>query len=285
MYTDFFGLRDLPFRLTPDSRFYFDSRTHHRALSYLIYGLHKAEGFVIITGEVGAGKTILVDHLLSRPELTRHRICQISTTQLEPDDLLRMVATGFGQPTDGIAKAGLLTGLQHALIAVHRQDCQPLIVVDEAQNLSLQALEELRMLSNLQADSKPLVQTLLVGQPQLRHALAKPEYEQLAQRVIATCHLDPLRADDTRAYVEHRLECVGWTGDPQINSDVFQVAFHASGGLPRRLNVLFDRLLLFAFLEEMHAIDRPTVERVIGEMTREGLLPMLRQALRNGGPA
>jgi putative secretion ATPase (PEP-CTERM system associated) len=285
MYIDFFGLRDLPFRLTPDPAFYFDSRTHHRALSYLIYGLHKAEGFVIITGEVGAGKTILVDHLLTRPDVARHRICQIATTQLEPDDLLRMVATGFGVSTDGVNKAALLTNLQHALVAVHRQNLQPLIVVDEAQNLGLWALEELRMLSNLQADGKPLVQTLLIGQPQLRQFLAKPDLEQLAQRVIATCHLDPLRAEDTKAYVEHRLQCVGWTGDPAFHNEVFQVAFHATGGLPRRLNVLFDRLLLSAFLEEMHEIDRSATERVVGEMAKEGLLPVLRQALRNGGPA
>ncbi len=272
MYTEFFKFRDRPFQLTPDSRFFFESRTHKKAASYLTYGLHQREGFVVVTGEVGAGKTTLIEYLLSRLDLSRYCIARIFTTQVEADDLLRMIASAFEVSAPGKDKASLLSGLQDFFERTNARNVRPLLIVDEVQNLSLSALEELRMLSNLQLGNSPLVQTFLVGQPQFRETMASKDLEQLMQRVIAASHLESLTADETYGYIEHRLKCVGWSEDPAIGDQALHIIFSVTGGIPRRINLLFDRLLLSCFLEQQHEITPALVDEVVVDLKRENLL-------------
>ncbi len=282
MYTEFYALSDLPFQLTPDPRFFFDSRGHHGAMSYLVYGLDKAEGFIVVTGEVGSGKTILIDRLLSRLDGAEYAVSQLETTLLGPDDLLHIIAMGFGASTEGMSKATLLASLRAMLLQLRHTGVRPLVIVDEAQNLPLPALEELRMLSNLRTDRGPGVQVILVGQPQFRDTLATPDLEQLRQRVVATCHLRALEAEETRAYIEHRLTNAGWSGDPVIRDEIFALVYRVTGGLPRRINLLFDRILLLGYLEETHEIGRDLVQQVVLEMRAEGLLPNIQIAANEG---
>jgi len=282
MYTAFYGLSDLPFRLTPDRRFFFGSRGHERALAYLTYGLDQADGFIVVTGDVGTGKTTLVEHLLSDLNKDWFVAAKVVTTQLEADDTVRMVATAFGIAANGVDKASLLGQLQSFLASNHRGGKRSLLLVDEAQNLSVRSLEELRMLSNFAAGHQPLLQSFLLGQPQFRAIIGKPELEQLRQRVIASYHLGPLKPDETQAYVHHRLRTVGWQKDPQFADDVFPMIHQESGGVPRRINTLCSRLLLSAYLDEAHVINRETVRSVVYDLAEE--LPLSPQAPAAAAP-
>jgi putative secretion ATPase (PEP-CTERM system associated) len=270
MYTAFYKLEGRPFQLTPDYRFFFEARPHKRAISYLNYGISQGEGFIIITGDIGAGKTTLVDHILST-FLGRNLIAaKVVTTQLDADDLLRMVAAAFGIPQEGSDKASVLKRIESFLVDNHRAGKRVLLFVDEAQNLPYSALEELRMLSNIQLESKSPLQIFLVGQPEFRRAIASSDLEQLRQRVIASYHLSPLDAEETRKYIDHRLGLVGWDGDPIFTHQAFEMIFEASGGVPRKINLLCDRILLFCYLEERHEIDASVVRAVVNDMYEEG---------------
>lgn len=273
MYAAFYKLDDLPFRLTPDSRFFFESRIHGRALAYLRYGLHKSEGVVVVTGDVGTGKTILVERLLSQLNKARYAVSQIATTQLEPEELLGMIAAGFGLDGGGSDKAALLGKLAEALSDLRVKGRHPLIVIDEAQNLPLRSIEELRMLTNLKCDHGPLVQAVMVGQSPFRQLLSRPDFEQIAQRVVAICHLQSLGAEETRRYIEHRLRRVGWVDDPAIDDAAFHAVFAHTNGIARRINLLFDRVLLLGFLETLHKVSGDMVEQVAADMKEEGMPP------------
>jgi len=234
--------------------------------------LSLGEGFVVITGEVGAGKTTLVEYLLSTLETHKFRVAKLVSTQLGGDDLLRLIGAAFDLDCAHSDKATILTQLQTFFVNSNAAGMRPLLIVDEVQNLSLEALEELRMLSNYQANSRPLVQTFLIGQPQFRQTMTSRDLEQLMQRVVAAHHLEPLTADETQAYIEHRLKCVDWAGDPHIEPDIYRIVYEASGGIPRRINLLCDRLFLACYLETAHTLDRALAETVIAELRREGLL-------------
>jgi len=270
MYAEHYGLTGRPFQLSPDPRFFFDSRGHRKAVAYLTFGLNEREGFIVITGDVGTGKTTLVGHLMDRIDRNQFVSARIVTTQLDADNALRMVASAFGLAIQAKDKASLLRDIEAFLAATQEGGRHALLVVDEAQNLSPAALEELRMLSNFQASGKPLVQIFLLGQPQFRALMGRPEMEQLRQRVIASCHLEPLEEDETRAYIEHRLRHVGWRGDPSFTPAAFALIHAHSGGVPRRINTLCGRLLLYGFLEEKHAFDEATVLDVVNELAEEG---------------
>lgn len=272
MYQEHFNLSGPPFQITPDARFFFQGQTHGKALSYLSYGLSLGEGFVVVTGEVGAGKTTLVEHLLSTLEVNKFRAAKLVSTQLGGDDLLRLIGTAFDLDTAGSDKATILTQLQTFFINSNAADIRPLLIIDEVQNLSLPALEELRMLSNYQVNSRPLVQTFLIGQPQFRDTMTSRDLEQLMQRVVAAHHLAPLSADETQAYIEHRLTCVNWIDDPHIEPGIFQTVYEASGGVPRRINLLCDRFFLACYLENTHTLSQSLASTVIAELRREGLL-------------
>jgi len=273
MYESFYKLSGKPFQLNPDPSFYFASRGHKRAMSYLEYGLHQGEGFIVITGEIGAGKTTLVKNLFRRVDPHSFVAAQLVSTQLDADDTLRLIAAAFGLKHEEQSKAVLLKRLEEYLLSVHKQGKRALLVVDEAQNLTPRAVEELRMLSNFQAAEKSLLQSFLLGQPEFRYTLQGEGMQQLRQRIIASYHLGPMDASETRAYIEHRMATVGWQGDPEFSEDCFEPIFAYTGGIPRRINTLCDRVLLFGYLEDSHRIDGVTVDAVIGDL--KGEMPTL----------
>lgn len=269
MYETHYHLRDKPFQLNPDPRFFYGSRGHKRAFSYLEYGLSLGEGFIIITGDVGAGKTMLVKHLLKKLERGNYLAANLVSTQLDADDMLRSVSAAFGLDYEHLSKAALLNNLQAFLRDTLRQGRRALLIVDEAQNLSPKAVEELRMLSNFQEGEKSLLQSFLLGQPEFRDTLQSPEMQQLRQRVIASYHLGPMDRDETMGYILHRLKTVGWQGNPAFAEDAFDAIHAFSGGVPRRINTLCDRLLLFGFLEERNRFDAKAVQEVIADLRQE----------------
>ncbi len=271
MYSDFYNLRGLPFQLTPDHRFFFDSRPHSKAAAYLTYGLSQGEGFIVITGEIGAGKTTLVNHMLSQIQGPDRVTAKVVTTQFEAENFLRIIAGSFGIHQEDANKATLLRRIEEFLVQCHKEGKRALLFVDEVQNVPQSSLEELRMLSNFQVDEGSMLQIFLVGQPQFRHTLASADLEQLRQRVIATYHLQPLDCDETRYYIEHRLKRVEWADDPTFSDESFHMIFEITNGVPRKINLLCDRLLLFGYLEELHRIDVAAVREVALDMQSEGL--------------
>jgi general secretion pathway protein A len=269
VYETFFGLTGKPFQLNPDPAFFYGSRGHKRAFAYLQYGVHQSEGFIIITGEVGAGKTTLVRSLLEQIDPNKLVAAQLVTTQLDAEDLLRSVAVAFGLPIRSVDKAHLLAELEAYLTSLVPQGKRALLIVDEAQNLTGRAIEELRMLSNFQLGNQGLLQSFLVGQPELRALMQGPELQQLRQRVIASYHLGPMDRTETQAYVEHRLHHVGWNNDPRFEPGAFDSIYTFSAGIPRRINTLCNRLLLAAMLSEEHLISAASVESTAEEMKLE----------------
>ena len=266
MYIDQFGLSGQPFQLTPDARFWFESRTHRKAMAYLGYGLAQGEGFITVTGEIGAGKSTLVAHLMATIDRSRLNAISLVSTQVEADDMLRLVAQGLGLATGAVEKARLLDLVEQRLEEELRAGKRTLLIVDEAQNLPVSALEELRMLSNFQVGGRALIQIFLLGQPEFRDKLGSAGLEQLRQRVIATHHLEAMGADEVEAYVRHRLTLVGWRGRPGFAADAFAAVHAATGGIPRRVNQLANRLLLHAAVEQADPIDAAAVAAVAAEL-------------------
>ena len=269
MYEAFYKLNAKPFQLNPDPRFFYGSKGHKRAMAYLEYGLSLAEGFIVITGEVGAGKTTLVRNLFKKLEGQNMVAAQLVSTQLDADDTLRMVAAAFGVEHEGATKATLLKRIEEFLQSCLRQNKRVLLVVDEAQNLAPRAVEELRMLSNFQSADRPLLQSFLLGQPEFRRTLQSDGMQQLRQRVIASYHLGPIDAAETQAYIQHRLDLVGWQGDPDFTTEAFQLIYAYTGGIPRKINTLCDRLMLLGFLAEKHTLDKEAVQEVITDLSQE----------------
>jgi len=268
MYEAFYKLKGKPFRLSPDPRFFFSSRGHRRAMAYLVYGVHQGEGFIVITGEVGAGKTMLAN-TLARKRISGNWVqANVVSTHLEADDMVRMVCAAFDLPDDA-NKAVLLSRVEKFLIACHRQGKRALLVVDEAQNLPARSVEELRMLSNFVSAERPLLQIFLLGQPEFRKILRSPGMEQLSQRVIASYHLGPMDRTDTAGYIRHRLQTVGWRDDPSFSDEAFDAIHEHTGGIPRKINILCDRLMLMGRLEEKHAYTGSDVRVVIDDINQD----------------
>jgi general secretion pathway protein A len=270
MLNDHYGLSGRPFQLTPDSRFWFESATHAKAMAYLGYGLAQGEGFVVVTGEIGSGKTTLTGHLLETVDPARVNAIRITSSQLSGEDLLRMVASGLGFSSAIPGKGDLLDQIETGLLDRARNGQKTLLIVDEAQNLPLSALEELRMLSNIQAGEHSLVQIFMLGQPEFRDRLsAAPELEQLRQRVIATHHLTAMEDHEVRPYVEHRMSLVGWQGNPAFADDSWAAIHAYSHGLPRRVNNLMTRVLLAGSIEQLQVIDAALINAVVADLVRD----------------
>ncbi len=272
MYSDFYGFAGRPFQLTPDAAFYFESQTHRKALSYLGYGLAQGEGFVVITGEVGAGKSTLAAHLMATIDPARLTAAQVVCAKLDGDEIVQTVARAFGLAVEGrTAKADALDMIERHFHDEARTGRRCLLVVDEVQNLSVSALEELRILSNFQLGAHPLLQTLLLGQPEFRTALqSHPDLEQLRQRVIASHHLEAMEASEVERYIAHRLKCVGWAGKPSFDHRVFAELYTATGGVPRRINQIVNRLLLLGAIEQKSHIDNVMLSQVLTELASDG---------------
>ncbi|WP_298672673.1 AAA family ATPase [uncultured Sphingomonas sp.] len=270
MYEDHFGLSERPFQLTPDPKYWFDSATHRKAMAYLGYGLAQGEGFIVITGDIGAGKTTLVGHLTSRINPADLNVISLVSSAIEADDLLRIVATGLGVADAPRNKAELLTVIERGLNAVARTGRRTLLIVDEAQALDISAVEELRMLSNFQAGGRALVQIFLLGQPEFRERLhGSQALEQLRQRVIAIHHLDPMGAEEIAEYVGHRLQIAGWRGSPDFADDAFPLLHQITGGVPRRVNQLMGRVMLHAAILGATLIDAALIEEVQADAVRD----------------
>jgi putative secretion ATPase (PEP-CTERM system associated) len=269
MFESHFGFSSSPFALNPDPAFFFASKGHARALAYLKYGVFQREGFIVVTGEIGSGKTTLVRALLENLNPDEVVAAQVRNTQLDSSELLHAICTAFGVPVSGPTKAHMLASLEAYFTALAAGGKRALLIVDEAQNLGLREIEELRMLSNFQFGSHALVQSFLIGQPELRQLLRSNALEQLSQRIIAACHLGPLGPDETRSYIEHRLAHVGWNGRPAFDADTFERIQAHTGGIPRRINLLCSRLLLAAWLGDSTRIDVAAVELAAEEMHTE----------------
>lgn len=259
----------MPFQLTPDSRFFFGSRGHSRAIAHLNYGLAQGEGFIIITGEVGSGKTTLVEWLRSQMDRSTYTVARISTTQVSEGDLFRLAMAGFGLSDENLTKSALLHRFEEVLRQHQEAGSRCLLIVDEVQSLSVAALEELRMLSNITIDGRTSLQTILLGQPQFRRTLASPNLDQLRQRVLTSYHLGPLSQEETQAYIEHRLHAVGWNDDPHWDDAAFTAVFNHTGGIPRRINRLCSRVLLYGVLEETHHITAVVVDMTAIELAQD----------------
>lgn len=262
-------LKTPAFQLSPDPRFYYGSRSHSKAMAYMQFGIRQGEGFIVITGDVGAGKSLLVSRLLEQLDRNKVHAAQIVSSNLDARDLLRTILNAFQIKSPSHDKATQIDIFKRFLLQLHRAGKRVLLIVDEAQNLPKDAIEELRMLSNFCLDGKPLFQSFLVGQPQFKSMLCDPDLEQLRQRVIASHHLDPLGVEETKDYVLHRLKVAGWTGSPTFSADSFERIHTESGGVPRKINIICSRLLLLANLDNLNKIDSKTVDEVIGDLRRE----------------
>ena len=243
-------------------------------MSHLVYGLSQQEGFLVITGEVGAGKTTLVEQVWAQLDRRTYVVAQVVTTQLSADDLLRLVMAKFGFETPGADKATLLCWFERMVHEQRQQGRRCVLVIDEVQNLSLAAMEELRMLSNITVAGQASMQIILLGQPQFRPTLASRDWEQLRQRVLASFHLGPLDGMETRAYIEHRLHTAGWCGDPVWDESAFQSVHHHTGGIPRRINALCSRVLLLGAVEATHRVTAEMVDTTANELDHDlGAIP------------
>lgn len=269
MYESYYGLKDKPFQLNPDPAFYFGSKPHARAMAYLDYGLHQNQGFIVITGEVGAGKTTIIRNMLNKLDQGKIVAGQLVSTQLDAEDTLRLVGAAFGIPVKNVPKSELLMLLEGFFTVAVTKGQRCLLIVDEAQNLTPKAVEELRMLSNFQYDNLSLLQTFLVGQPEFRSILQSPEMLQLRQRVIASCHIGPLEQHEVQEYVEHRLKCAGYKGAPMFNRTCYELIHQATTGIPRRINTLCDRILLRGFIDDKKVFSKSDVEEIAREIQTE----------------
>jgi putative secretion ATPase (PEP-CTERM system associated) len=271
MYEVFYNFKAEPFRLSPDHKFCYEHKSYAKARAYMAYAFKRAEGFVMITGRPGTGKTTLIGELVE--SLSKDRVCtaNLVCTQLQADDLLKTVGFSFGIGSTGIDKAEMLQRLTVLMHRWHREGRRALLIVDEAQDLSSSAMEELRLLTNIQIGGQPLLQIFLVGQPELRDLILSPEMEQVHQRIVAASHIEGLGVEETEAYVLHRLSVVGWRGDPAIDRAMFPLIHKYSEGVPRRINLICSRLFLLGSVEQRHDIRAEDVRVVITELQAENL--------------
>jgi len=268
MYESFFKLTKKPFDLVPNPEFLFMSRSHRRALIHLDYGIHERAGFILLTGEVGSGKTTLIRDLIKkRPAGVL--LSKVFNTSVNFEQFLSMVNDDFGLEVQGKDKTMLLRDLNDFLIEQYSLGNKPTLIIDEAQNLKPDLLEDIRMLSNLEADDAKLLQIIIVGQPELRKTLALPSLLQLRQRISINCHLAPLSRQELEEYILHRLEVAGNREAVNFCPGSMDIIYRYSRGIPRLVNIICDFLMLSAFAEETHEIDEDMVRDVIGDLDFE----------------
>lgn len=267
MYREFYGLEQKPFSILPDPNYLYWGHSHSLAYSMLEYGVMNRAGFTVVTGEIGCGKTTLIRHLLDRldEEFTVGLVSNI-----QDGDLLQWVLMAFGQTYEGKSHVGLHDELQQFLIREYAEGRRTILIVDEAQNLGPKLLEQLRLLSNINADNDQLLQLILVGQPQLKGLLQAPELTQFAQRIASDFHLAPLTAEDIDAYIKHRLSKAG-RDLPLFTMDACEALFEASRGIPRIINILADTCLVYGFARMAPEIDGGIVEEVIRDKRTHGI--------------
>ncbi len=274
MYASFFGLNEKPFSITPDPRYLFLSERHAEALAHLVYGINEAGGFIQLTGEVGTGKTTVVRSLLA--QAPKHaEIALILNPRMTPAEFLLAICEELGiqvEPRSEGSLKDLVDLLSFHLLKAHAEGKRIVLVVDEAQNLGPDVLEQVRLLTNLETETQKLLQIILIGQPELRELLGRVELRQLAQRITGRYHLDPLSGEETASYVRHRLRVAGSTREI-FTSGALREVQRLSGGVPRLINIICDRALLGAFTEDRHAVGGSVVRRAAGEVFGKNVLP------------
>ena len=275
MVEEYFGFSGPPFKLSPDSKFFFGSKSHNKAMAYLHYRLRQAEGFIVITGEIGAGKSTLIEHMLDQLNRTNVSAAHLLTSNLGSEELLSHILSSFQIEAARQGRVAELEAFEDFLYDNINRGRRVLLVVDEVQNLPIETLEELRMLSNITHQGSPLFQVFLVGQPEFRETLARSDMEQLRQRIIASYHLEALDGEETRNYIEHRLAVVGRVEEPHFTQEAFDLIHDLTNGIPRRINSLCTRLILFCSLEQRTLINSAVVHAVENEMREEMGLPSL----------
>ena len=270
MYESFFALKEKPFSLTPNPRFLFLSKTHNEVYAHLIYGIESRAGFVEVTGEVGTGKTTILRTLLSHLDAKKYRVAFIFNPKLTAFELLRNINREFGVADDGLNNPDLIHSLNGFLLAENQAGRTPILVIDEAQNLSGEVLEQIRLLSNLETEEDKLIQVVLVGQPELRHHLSDHSLRQLNQRIAVRYQLRPLNRDETRSYILHRLNIAGRADGNIFSEKAIARVFQCSGGIPRRINLICDRALLTAYSEGHGVVSRRDVNQAVTELAGMG---------------
>jgi putative secretion ATPase (PEP-CTERM system associated) len=269
MYEAFFGLSLKPFDLVPNPEFLFLSKSHKKALTYLDYGIRERVGFILLTGEVGSGKTTIIRDMLKK----HHEevvIAKVFNTRVNSEQLIALINDDFGLPVAGKDKTSMLRDLNDFLVEQYAIGNFPVLIVDEAQNLTPKLLEEIRMLSNLETDSSKLLQIILVGQPELRKTMNSPGLRQLRQRISINCHLQPLSCPEMEQYIIHRLEVAGNASAVTFMPSAMDLIYCSSKGIPRLINIICDFLLISAFAEETKTLDEELVRDVIGELDFDG---------------
>ncbi|MFQ5609010.1 MAG: ExeA family protein, partial [Woeseiaceae bacterium] len=274
MYTSFFGLNEPPFSITPDPRYLFMSERHGEALAHLVYGVTESGGFMQLTGEVGTGKTTLVRTLLQNRLPDNADVAVVLNPQLSDLEFLETICEelGIADPEVSGSSKALIDALNHHLLMAHADGRRTILVVDEAQNLSRDVLEQVRLLTNLETSKQKLLQIILIGQPELRELLARTDLRQLAQRITGRFHLTPLSRDETAEYIEHRLRVAGALGEV-FESGAKREIFRLSQGVPRLINVVCDRALLGAYSRESRKVNRTLVRRAAAEISRRASRP------------
>ncbi|MEO8746947.1 MAG: AAA family ATPase, partial [Rhodanobacter sp.] len=269
MYQAYYNFQGKPFQLTPDPVMLFPSKGHQRAMSYLLYGLEKGEGFVMITGAVGTGKTLLIQKLFEELAHRDIAMASIASANLDGEDILPAVASAFELPYEGRSKEALLQDVKQHLIVLRDRHSHALLVVDEAQTLTSAALEMLRILSNFEVRGHALLQIFLIGQAELQRTIVSNHMEQLRQRIVASHKFEPMGVEECGEYILHRLRAVGWNNDPAMAPGIFAGVYMASRGIPRKVNLIMDRLLLHGYLEEQHQLNQAALTVVLDEIREE----------------
>ena len=269
MYDSFYNLKCKPFQLNTDPGFFFQSAIHKSAMAYMRYGLMQGEGFVVITGIPGLGKTMLVKELVKILNNKDIIIGVMVSSQVGAKDTLKIISSTFGLSNVGDDKASLISGIEKLIKATADAEKRILLIVDEAQNLPKESLEELRMLSNFEMHGKIVFQTFLIGQKELRRTIFAPDMEQFKQRIISTFQLEELNFGEMKSYIFFRLEKAGWDHNPEFEEEIFQRIHQFTGGIPRKINTLCDRVLFYGYLAELSVINLESVEKVILELEEE----------------
>lgn len=268
VYQEFFHFRTKPFELVPNPDFLYLSRTHRKTLTYLDYGIKEKAGFILLTGEIGSGKTTLIRDLIKKLD-QRATLSKVFNTRVNSEQLISMINDDFGLEVSGKDKVLLLKELYDFLIEQYAEGYHPVLIIDEAQNLSAELLEEVRLLSNLETDRSKLLQIILVGQPELRKTLSRPEMRQLRQRVNISCHLQHLARPETEEYIMHRLEVAGNREAVRFHEGTFDEIHGFSRGVPRLINILCDFLLLTAYVEDTTEMTLELVKEVAEDLAVE----------------
>ncbi len=269
MYNKFFGLAEAPFNITPDSRFLFLSRRHREALGALVYGIRERKGFILLTGEIGSGKTTVSRALVQELRADNARLAVILNPGLNELELLKAINDEFGIPSYYDTKKGLIDALNHFLIQQHHAGTNVVLIIDEAQNLEPALLEQIRMLSNLETEDAKLIQIVLMGQPELNDTLALSQLEQLNQRITVRYHIGPLTEEEMQAYIRHRLFVARAKIDVELTPGAIRMAYAVTRGIPRRINVLMDRALLASYVEGSYTLDERIMAKAVQEIAGE----------------